>query len=392
MNELEKLLPTTLERMAERAPHDPGLALTIARRGRRRRGARVTAGVTGGIATLAAAGTVGVLVLQPAATDQAVADQPAPPPPCLSRVQTGPVPSWARDQGYSGPDKARHVLSADCDLVAILPAEPLAPAPDPASGSASGGSDAVWVGARDAGATGATGRKARVAVRANGTGPTRLVSTAAPLGRFPITTPKAGCYTYAWTVNGETRELDLEWTSMPELQFQQPPLSVQRSVRSSFLGLADERHLKSTATMDTEYAWVRTTRAEAERVLTEPVRSREVSPGVTAQFGGTPFFSLESAPDATVYVAQVRRLSKLTLADLGGRPRPNEFADDPRVGDGTRILMVKFDEPRRDEYTDTDGKTKVSVVTGWSAPDYNAPFVDLSQLGTPYRAWLPPIK
>jgi hypothetical protein len=283
-------------------------------------------------------------------------------------VVTGAVPRWARDQGYRGPSNARQVFSADHALVAILPSRPMAPG----SGN---GTDELWVGIRP---PVPTDQKAQVVMRPNGTGAKQLVSAAAPLGRFQISTPKAGCYTYAWTVNGHTRSVDLEWTSWPVLTFQQPPPWVQKNVRETLSDAVDAR----LQHMDAEYAWVRTTRKAVERVIDKTVTTRQVGPGVTAEEGGlAPWSDPNLSPDATVYVAQVRQLVKPTGADLG---------DKSDAGDGVRLVMVTFDRPVRQEYTAKDGTKQSDLIYGETHVQDTVTFLDLAQLGTPHRAWTGP--
>lgn len=121
MTDLPGLLTETFAELGRRAPHDPDLAGSVRRRGRRQVAVLLSA-----VAVLALVGTAAVAVDRLRAPGPTVAA--APPAGCPAPT-VGPLPEWART-GFSGPDPVMpFVYSRDGGMVAILFGDPLTAPP-----------------------------------------------------------------------------------------------------------------------------------------------------------------------------------------------------------------------------------------------------------------------
>jgi hypothetical protein len=187
-------LSAALERLADRAPHDPGLAGAVRRRARRGRRRRLTVGAAA-LAVVAAAGGFRLLNDGPGVATVV----PAAVPACRSDVTRGVLPEWART-GFSDPEPVMpFVRSASGNVVAILFAGALysPPRADPAN-------KVLWTWHDLPSPAGL-----RVTARLEGTGPATSVGLPVPAGPSYVDLPAPGCWrlTITWPTGHDTVDL-----------------------------------------------------------------------------------------------------------------------------------------------------------------------------------------
>lgn len=180
VNDLEKLLPQALQRLAADAPHRPDHA-SRARRGVRRQRIVVAGPVAIAVAVLVVLGSV--WVAHNPGTQTAV-QAPSACQPLLS----SPIPQWA-SAGFTGTTYPPFAYSASRDMVAIVFGDPLTAPP-----AADHNNKILWV------SRSGTGENLVITGHLEGTSRTVTIDTGASPGPSIVDMPASGCW-----------QLDLRW-------------------------------------------------------------------------------------------------------------------------------------------------------------------------------------
>lgn len=169
-------------------------------RGRRRRRRRQTAAALAAAGALALAGTgTAILTHEDKDTSSTVAAGAS----CKSVIQTGVLPTWARDGFSDSEPKVPHVLSTKGDITAILFGVPLNSPP-----AADRNNKILWV------SVVASDAPAPLLIDAVREGTTTHVRRQVPGGPGPsiIDLPQPGCWhlNLQWGTNRDTMDLDYQ--------------------------------------------------------------------------------------------------------------------------------------------------------------------------------------
>lgn len=184
VNDLEKLLPQSLQQLADDAPHRPDLAAR-ARRGVRRQRIMAAGPAAVVMAVLVVLGSVWISRGTETGTGTGPADQA---PSACQPLLTSPIPQWARG-GFTGPSSPSFAYSTSGDMVAIVFGDPLTAPP-----TADHNNKILWVPRSD------TGEHLVITAHLEGTDQTATIDTGAPPGPSTVDMPAPGCW-----------QLDLRW-------------------------------------------------------------------------------------------------------------------------------------------------------------------------------------
>ena len=127
MTEIEDLLPAALDRLGSRADHAARLAEDVRRAAHRRRLMSVGP-VAAVVAVCAVVAAVWATMAGSSPTAASVGGNPTPVSACVP-LQTGPLPTWARD-GFSGDGSGTpYALSSSGAVAAVVFGNPLTAPP-----------------------------------------------------------------------------------------------------------------------------------------------------------------------------------------------------------------------------------------------------------------------
>jgi len=138
------------------------------------------------------------------AKPQRAASPQAPPEPCLTKIETGALPEWART-GFAGDGSGNpHVFSKNGDMLGVLFGNPLKAPP-----AADRGNKILWVSKPVI----TTPSDFSIVANLVGTGETFQPKVGPAPGPSIVDLPKAGCWRLTLSWSGHVDTMDLTYSS-----------------------------------------------------------------------------------------------------------------------------------------------------------------------------------